>query len=74
VTATGPGDDDRIIDIRRLREFAVHGIPASVREEVWLYFLGVLPAGNATLEMSSSCPILIFAACNNLQVCVLLAF
>jgi hypothetical protein len=38
VTATGPGDDGRIINIRRLREFAVHGIHASVREEVWLYF------------------------------------
>ena len=31
-----------VIDVIKLREYAVHGIPQEVRGHVWLYLLGVL--------------------------------
>ena len=34
--------EDGVVDVIKLREYAVHGIPGEVRGQVWLYLLGVV--------------------------------
>eukprot|EP00040_Diaphanoeca_grandis_P017793 m.93279 g.93279 ORF g.93279 m.93279 type:complete len:273 (-) comp26622_c0_seq1:314-1132(-) len=42
-------DNEESVDIDQLKVLAVDGIPNEVREEVWLYMLGVLPSSKAHL-------------------------
>jgi len=42
--------EDGVVDVIKLREYAVHGIPGEVRGQVWLYLLGVVSPEKSTSE------------------------